>query len=84
MLLVNTFMNKLNNKYFFLFILILFITLVFIVGYNHEPWADEAQCWLICRDNSLINILKETKYEGHPFIWFFIEKAFIKVGSKLF
>ena len=56
--------------------------MVFIVGYHHEPWADEAQCWLISRDLSYSDIFfNETKYEGHPFVWFFIEKTFIKIGT---
>ncbi len=69
-------LSKKNFIYFFIFIL--YIVLLFIVGYHHEPWGDEAQCWLIARDNSFLDILfHETRYEGHPFLWFFIEKLYI-------
>ena len=33
----------------------------------HEPWFDEAQAWVIARDNSLKDILFFIPhYEGHP------------------
>lgn len=37
---------------------------------NHESWADEAQAWLLARDNdpaAIINILPD---EGHPPFWY--------------
>ncbi len=71
-----------NKTYIYYFILFLYILLVFIVGYNHEPWGDEAQSWLIARDNGYIDIFfKQVRYEGHPFLWFFIEKIYINIGS---
>ena len=48
-----------------LLVLISFIVLTVIIGKRHEPWADEAQGWLIARDNNnLIDLLKAVKYEG--------------------
>lgn len=36
----------------------------------HEPWADEAQAWLIARDNSLWQIFRyRLHYEGAPGLW---------------
>lgn len=36
----------------------------------HEPWADEAQSWLIARDSSLGEIFfKRLHYEGTPGLW---------------
>jgi len=47
-----------------------FIGGVWIVGMHHEPWFDEAQAWLIARDNSLLGILtKGVRYEGTPALW---------------
>jgi hypothetical protein len=38
---------------------------------KHEPWADEAQAWLIARDyNWLQLVFHELRYEGHPPVWF--------------
>lgn len=36
----------------------------------HEPWADEAQAWLLGRDNSWWNlIMHRIRYEGSPGLW---------------
>lgn len=61
-------------------ILILFIILAISFSKYHEHWADEAQSWLIARDNSIIEILNYTKYEGTPCLWFLILKVFINIG----
>ena len=79
--IVMDFLDKKTQKYIFIAIFILYILLVFIVGYHHEPWADEAQSWLISRDFSFLGIFQETKYEGHPFVWFYIVRLFIKILS---
>lgn len=63
------------EKYYKVFILILFVTLAFIVGVRHEPWADEAQAWLLARDSSLYSlIIKNLHFEGHPALWYIILK----------
>ena len=52
---------------------IIWLTVVFITGMHHEPWADEAQSWLIARDTGYIDmILHVLKYEGHPALFYFI------------
>ncbi|MDP9037836.1 MAG: hypothetical protein M3O02_01015 [Acidobacteriota bacterium] len=39
----------------------------------HERWADEAQAWLIARDNSLWDIFyRRLHYEGTPGLWHLI------------
>jgi len=38
------------------------------VGF-HEPWADEAQAWLIARDLGIRGILHQMGYEGSPPLW---------------
>ncbi|MBQ9246291.1 hypothetical protein IJ182_08500 [bacterium] len=75
-------MKKVDTRFIYWGLFLLYIVLVFIVGIHHEQWADEAQSWLISRDISYFNIFfTETKYEGHPFVWFFIEKTFINIFS---
>jgi len=40
---------------------------------KHEPWADEAQSWLIARDLPYSRmIFSELRYEGHPALWYTI------------
>lgn len=36
---------------------------------HHEPWPDEAQAWLIARDNSFTGMLRQIHYEGSPALW---------------
>lgn len=40
---------------------------------KHEPWADEAQSWLIARDLPYSRmIFSELRYVGHPALWYTI------------
>ena len=68
-------------------IFILFAVLTFVVGIHHEPWADEAQAWLIARNCTIPEmILNVLKYEGHPILWFAILRVlnFIHYPYKFF
>ncbi len=54
--------------------------LVLYTASKHEPWADEAQAWLLARDFSWFRLLvSELRYEGHPAIWFTILSPAIHV-----
>ena len=58
-----------------------YICIAIFTGIHHEPWADEAQGWLIARDSSsLIEIFSAVKYEGHFPTWHLINKAFQLAG----
>lgn len=64
-----------------LLVLISFIILTVIVGKNHEPWADEAQAWLLARDASIKDLITvNMRYEGSPVLWHMLLKVFIKFG----
>lgn len=68
-------------------VFVIFGFLTFLVGLHHEPWADEAQAWLIARDCTIPDmILHVLKYEGHPILWFAILRIlhFIHYPYKLF
>ncbi|HLG97262.1 MAG TPA: hypothetical protein VKX49_13205 [Bryobacteraceae bacterium] len=48
---------------------------------RHEPWADEAQAWLLARDASLSQIwLKLMHYEGSPGLWQTLLHVLVKSG----
>ncbi len=70
--------NKINFNKTTLFLIGIFLTYFiscFYVGYFHEPWADEAQAWLISRDCSIKDLIFNTlRYEGHPILWYLILK----------
>jgi len=44
----------------------------------HEPWADEAQAWVLARDSSLWEIFRyRLHYEGTPALWHFLLRALL-------
>ena len=50
-------------------------------GLCHEAWADEAQAWLIARDNnSFLDIVKAVRYEGTLPTWHLTIKLFQLLG----
>jgi hypothetical protein len=50
------------------------------IGGRHAPWFDEAQAWLIARDNTLWNMFRAMGYEGTPALWHFILWIAIRCG----
>jgi len=47
---------------------------------RHEPWADEAQAWLLARDCGIAELLHRLHYEGSPGLWHFLLYALIRLG----
>jgi len=44
--------------------------LVMFTVSRHEPWADEAQSWLLARDLGWFKLIfSELRFEGHPGLW---------------
>ena len=61
--------------------MLLYMSITFVIGvFFHEKWRDEAQAWLMARDLSFFSLLKQMKYEGHPFLWQLILMPFAKLG----
>ena len=62
-------------------ILIAFLIVSLFIGSHHEPWADEAQSWLIARDSSVFEIIWDiSRYEGTLPLWILTLKIFIILG----
>ena len=55
----------------YLVILVFSVYVLFngILLWYHAPWRDEANVWLMARDLSPLQLLKEIKYQGHPCLW---------------
>ena len=65
----------------YVLVAIAFVCLGFFAGLYHEPWADEAQAWLIARDNnSILDIIKAVRLEGTLPTWHLIIKIFQLCG----
>lgn len=48
----------------------LFFVLSFVGILRHEMWRDEYQAWMVAADaDSLSQLFKNLKYEGHPPLW---------------
>lgn len=50
-------------------VLLTFTAVAAVAVWFHEPWADEAQAWLIARDLGIRGILHQMGYEGSPPLW---------------
>lgn len=59
--------------------LLLFTTIAAVAVWFHEPWADEAQAWLIARDLGIPGILHQMGYEGSPPLWHLLLWALIRL-----
>ncbi len=50
-----------------------FTLLSLLLLFNHEPWRDEAQAWLLARDCASIRaLIGQMGYEGAPALWHLI------------
>lgn len=59
----------------------LFVAITILLIFVHEPWADEAQAWLLARDSSLGQLLwYSAGYEGTPMLWHILLMPFAKLG----
>ena len=59
------------------------LCIAIFAGIHHEPWADEAQSWLIARDShTLIDLLRAVKLEGTLPTSHLINKAFQLAGLR--
>lgn len=46
----------------------------------HEPWRDEADTWLIGRDEGVVRIVKLLAYSGTPGLWYLLTTPLAKIG----
>ena len=64
--------NGIKNDWLTHLVLLMYIVLISVI-FKHEPWADEAQAWLLARDSNPFDLLfMNLRYEGHPPLWYLI------------
>ena len=55
------------------FVFIIYIIVAGLTIFHHELWGDELHSWNIAKaSNSLSDLISNTRYEGHPPIWYSI------------
>jgi hypothetical protein len=60
---------------------LLYASLLALVISRHEPWADEAQAWLMARDLSPFDLfVRYLRYEGSPGLWHLLLMGPAKLG----
>jgi hypothetical protein len=60
------------------FVLALYAAVLAVTIPFHEPWADEAQAFVLARDSSLWEIFRyRLHYEGTPALWHFLLRVLI-------
>jgi len=65
--------DSIRENWILYLVFLIYAILIVVVVTRHEPWADEAQAWLLARDSSLFGLLfKNLHYEGHPPLWHLI------------
>lgn len=66
-------------------ILLVYAVWIIVLLPEHEPWADEAQAWLLARDASIPDLLwKYLRYEGTPGLWHLLLVIPAKLGMPYF
>lgn len=76
--------GKLPDKYLIL-VFGVYLILLSLIAFRHEPWMDEAQAWLLAKDASIFDLfVKYLRYEGSPGLWHLILMIPAKLGFPYF
>jgi len=70
----------LEKKKAYSLIVLGYVVLLFVLLSRHEYFRDEAQQWLLARDLSVSQLIRQMSYEGHPSLWYFVLMPFAKMG----
>ncbi len=69
-----------NSKSFVLSVTVLYALALAVITYLHEPWRDELHAWaIVLASNSFEQLIENTRYEGHPMLWFTLLYAVSKI-----
>jgi|AGTN01.2.fsa_nt_gi hypothetical protein len=61
-------------------VLLLYAALVVWLTLHHEPWRDEADVWLMGRDNSIVELFRRVGYSGSPMLWHLLISVLAKTS----
>ncbi len=58
---------------------LVFAAVTLVAVWYHEPWRDEAQAYLIARDNTLPGLVLHMKFESQFMLWYVFTWPFIRL-----
>ena len=68
-----------------LVIWLLFVSVTLVMAWYHEPWRDEAQGFVVVRDNSLVGLILHMKVESQFLLWYLFTWPFVRLfGMPIF
>lgn len=77
-------MKKSQIQYGNIVIFVFYVMISFTGMIFHEPWRDEAQAWLLARDLSFGDLMREMGYDGSPALWHLLLMPIAKTGLPYF
>jgi hypothetical protein len=64
---------------------ILFVSVTLAMAWHHEPWRDEAQGYVVVRDNTLVGLILHMKVESQFLLWYLFTWPFVRLfGMSIF
>ena len=76
--------DKNTSRWLMYAVLFTYVAINAVLVYFHEPWRDEAQSYLLCRDLNLGQLLAQMHVEGHSCLWLLLCFPWIKLGAPIF
>jgi hypothetical protein len=74
-------MTPMTERRFAAIAFICWIAITALVTAHHEPWRDEADPWLIARDNGLAGIVSLARHVGVPAMWYLAVAPLPRLGA---
>ena len=68
-----------ETKWLWIIFIIYLVFNLFLV-LMHEPWRDEIHAWLMAKDYNFLELIRESRFDGHPVLWHLILMPFAKLG----
>ena len=64
---------------------LVFAAVTLVMVWYHEPWRDEAQGYVVVRDNSLVGLILHMKVESQFLLWYLFTWPFVRLcGMPIF
>ena len=58
---------------------LVFVSVTLTMAWDHEPWRDEAQGYVVVRDNTLVGLILHMKVESQFLLWYLFTWPFVRL-----